>query len=140
MEKIDLEDFRPLNDFIEQARAIIRKLKDIHFENTLHDEKRKILEMKFFLKTFRFITKKWNVEILYELEIHDGMYFNELIRHLKGISSKSLSDCLKQLETLNLIIRSVQNDRPPKVLYQLSEKGRGFVELSQIVIFYLAGI
>lgn len=140
MEKIDLEDFRPLNDFIEQARAIIRKLKDIHFENTLHDEKRKILEMKFFLKTFRFITKKWNVEILYELEIHDGMYFNELIRHLKGISSKSLSDCLKQLETLNLIIRSVQNDRPPKVLYQLSEKGIGFVELSQIVIFYLAGI
>lgn len=140
MEKIDLEDFKPLNDFIEQARAIIRKLKDIHFEKTLHDEKRKILEMKFFLKTFRFITKKWNVEILYELEIHDGMYFNELIRHLKGISSKSLSDCLKQLETLNLIIRSVQNDRPPKVLYQLSEKGRGFVELSQIVIFYLAGI
>jgi len=140
MEKIDLEDFKPLNDFIEQARAIIRKLKDIHFEKTLHDEKRKILEMKFFLKTFRFITKKWNVEILYELEIHNGMYFNELIRHLKGISSKSLSDCLKQLETLNLITRSVQNDRPPKVLYKLSEKGRGFVELSQIVIFYLSGI
>lgn len=67
MEEIDLDDFKPLKDFIEQARAIIRKLKDIHFEKTVHDENRKILEMKFFLKTFEFITKKWNVEILYEL-------------------------------------------------------------------------
>ncbi len=96
--------------------------------------------MKFFLKTFGFITKKWNVEILYELEIHNGLNFNEIARHLDGISPKSLSDCLKQLEGLDLITRSVQEGRPPKVLYQLSEKGRGFVELSQIVIFYLAGL
>ncbi len=31
MEEIDFEDFKPLKDFIEQARAIIKILKEIHF-------------------------------------------------------------------------------------------------------------
>lgn len=68
------------------------------------------------------------------------MNFNEITRHFEGISSKSLSDCLKHLESIDLITRTVQDGRPPKVLYELSDKGRGFVELSQIVIFFLAGI
>ncbi|MFX0043432.1 MAG: winged helix-turn-helix transcriptional regulator [Candidatus Hodarchaeota archaeon] len=42
---------------------------------------------------------------------------------MEDISSRSLSDRLKQLEELNLITRTVQDGRPPKVLYELSEKG-----------------
>jgi DNA-binding HxlR family transcriptional regulator len=96
--------------------------------------------MKFFLQTFEFIRKKWNVRILYELEIHSGLNFNEIMRHLEGISTRSLSDRLKQLEDLNLITRTVQNGRPPKVLYELSKKGRGIIELIQFIILYLTGI
>lgn len=140
MEDYDLEDFRPLKEHIEKSRSLVRNLMDAHFSKILHDEARKVGEMRFFLKVFKFITRKWNVEILYELEIHKGLNFNEITRHLKGISSKSLSDCLKELENLDLIIRTVQEGHPPKVFYELSEKGKGFIELSQFIIMYLAGI
>ena len=140
MNDFDLDDFRPLDDLIKKTRTTVRELMDSHFQKIDHDEKRKITEMKFFLKTFNFITKKWNVQILYELEIHKGMNFNVLMRHLEGISSRSLSDCLKELEKLSLITRTVQDERPPKVFYELTEKGRGFIELSQFIIMYLVGI
>lgn len=140
MENIDLEDFRPLNEQITKTRAIIRELMDNHYKKFTHDEERKIIEMRYFLESFKFITKKWNVEILYELEIHEGLIFNDIMRHLDGISTRSLSDCLKQLEELGFITRTVQEQRPPTVFYQLSKKGKGFIELIQFIILYLIGI
>ncbi|MFX0037617.1 MAG: winged helix-turn-helix transcriptional regulator [Candidatus Hermodarchaeota archaeon] len=140
MDEIKTKDIKNLDKLLQDSRNLVKELMDTHFENIEHDEERKIIEMKFFLKTFEFIRKKWNVQILYELEIHSGMNFNQLMRHMKGISSRSLSDRLKQLEDLNLITRTVQNGRPPKVLYELSEKGQGIIELIQFIIVYLAGI
>ena len=65
------------------------------------------------------------------------MIFNELMRHLEGVSSRSLSDALKKLEKYKLVLRSVQDTRPPSVLYQLTEKGKGLVELSMLLIIQL---
>ena len=140
MIEFNLEDFKPLSKHIKESRIIVREIMNNHFNKINHDHDRKIMEMKYFLKIFKFITKKWNVNILYELEIHIGMNFNELQRHLEGISSRSLSDCLKELEKLNLITRTILDERPPKVLYQLSDKGKGFIELTQFIIMYLVGI
>ena len=140
MDEINSKKIKPLSKLLKESRNLVKELMDTHFENIEHNEERKIIEMKFFLKTFEFIRKKWNVQILYELEIHSGMNFNEMMRHMKGISSRSLSDRLKQLEDLNLITRTVQDGRPPKVLYELSEKGQGIIELIQFIIVYLAGI
>jgi DNA-binding HxlR family transcriptional regulator len=72
-----------------------------------------------------------------ELEIHGGLHFNELMRHLEGISSRSLSDRLKLLKKKGLVSRTVQETIPPRVLYKLKEKGKGFVELSLPMIWYL---
>ncbi|UCC20869.1 MAG: helix-turn-helix transcriptional regulator [Promethearchaeota archaeon] len=140
MVDVKINKIKPLDKLLKESRNLVKELMDLHFENVEHDEERKILEMKFFLKTFEFIRKKWNVRILYELEIHSGMNFNEMMRHMEGISSRSLSDRLKQLENLNLITRTVQVGRPPKVLYELSEKGQGIIELIQFIILYLTGI
>ncbi len=140
MEDLKLEDFRPLKDSITSSRTLVRGLMNAHYDKIKHDEKRLIAEMNYFIKTFKFMTKKWNVEILYELEIHKGLNFNEMTRHLKGVSSRSLSDCLKELEKIELITRTVQEGHPPKVLYDLTEKGKGFIELSQFTILYLSGI
>ena len=140
MDEINTKKIKPLDKLLKDSRNLVKQLMDSHFESIEHDEERKIVEMKFFLKAFEFIRKKWNVRILYELEIHSGMNFNEMIRHMKGISSRSLSDRLKQLEALNLITRTVQDGRPPKVLYELSEKGQGIIELIQFIIVYLTGI
>jgi DNA-binding HxlR family transcriptional regulator len=140
LDDLNSKNIKPLDKLLKDSRNLVKELMDTHFENIEHDEDRKIVEMKFFLKTFEFIRKKWNVQILYELEIHSGMNFNEMMRHMEGISSRSLSDRLKQLENLKLITRTVQDDRPPKVLYELSERGQGIIELIQFIILYLTGI
>ncbi|MFX0155005.1 MAG: winged helix-turn-helix transcriptional regulator [Candidatus Hodarchaeota archaeon] len=140
MEIFKYNEFESFKEIIKTSRPLIRKALDKHFTETIHDEKRKIDEIRFFLNIFKFVTKKWNVEILYELEIHNGLIFNDITRHLEKISSRTLSDCLKQLLELELITRTVQDTHPPSVLYNLSHKGKGFVELSLILIYYLADI
>jgi DNA-binding HxlR family transcriptional regulator len=74
------------------------------------------------------------------LETYKGSNFNELKRAIKGISSNILSNRLKELEKHNIISRVVQNTHPPKVLYKLSEKGRGFVEIMTLLILFLKGL
>ena len=140
MEIFDLDEWKPLAKIIKDSRVIIRNIMTKHFDETIHDDSRKIQEVGFFLKVFKFITKKWNIEILYELEIHKGLTFNEIMRHMQKISTRTLSDCLKQLQKYDLITRNIQDTRPPSVLYKLNENGNGFIELSLLLIYYLANV
>ena len=67
---------------------------------------------------------KWSFVIIGEL--HTGTKrFNELSRKL-GISTKSLSDALKSLESNEIIVRTVQSTIPVIVEYSLTDKGRDF--------------
>jgi DNA-binding HxlR family transcriptional regulator len=137
MLSFDPEEWKPIPDLINQSRTAIRSLIKSHFAKINHDEAREIQELRVFMNIFRFITKKWNVEILYELELHDGLNFNELRRHLHNISARTLSDCLKQLFEYGLIHREIQDTRPPSVNYHLADGGKGFIELSLLLIFHL---
>ncbi|MBU3811686.1 MAG: helix-turn-helix transcriptional regulator [Candidatus Niameybacter stercoravium] len=67
---------------------------------------------------------KWSFIIMGEL--HTGpKRFNELSKKL-GISTKSLSDALKSLESNGVITRTVMPTIPVTVEYSLTEKGRDF--------------
>ena len=67
---------------------------------------------------------KWSFIIMGEL--HTGPKgFNELGRKI-GISTKSLSDALKKLESNGIINRKVIPKTPITVEYSLTEKGRDF--------------
>ncbi|MDR2167042.1 MAG: helix-turn-helix transcriptional regulator [Clostridiales bacterium] len=67
---------------------------------------------------------KWSFQILGEL--HTGAKrFNELGRNL-GISTKSLSDALKNLEANGVVIRTVIPTTPVTVEYSITSKGRDF--------------
>lgn len=50
--------------------------------------------------------------------------FNELKRKLEGISPRTLSDRLTELEEMGLIERIDHGTIPPKVEYRLTDKGR----------------
>jgi len=127
----------PLKRYFENATSLGRKILDNFFSNIPYSEEEREEEIEFFYEKLEFITKKWILEILWELETYKGSNFNELKRALKGISSLTLSDRLKDLEEYNIISRIVEDTRPPSVLYQLNEKGKGFVELMTLVILYL---
>ena len=67
---------------------------------------------------------KWTFVIMGEL--HTGTKrFNELGRKL-GISTKSLSDALKNLELHGVVVRTVHSTTPVTVEYSLTDKGRDF--------------
>lgn len=55
--------------------------------------------------------------------------YNELQRYIKGISFKTLSCSLKELEADGLIFRREYPQIPPKVEYSLSERGKSLMPI-----------
>lgn len=121
-------------------RKDIRQLmiKTLHYPPNTNDQK--IKELDFLNEAIEFLRKKWVLEILWELETYKRLYFNALKREIKDISSKALSDCLKELQKAELISRTIEDTRPPKTFYELSEKGVAFVELFVMIILFLKDI
>jgi len=136
----ELKNHKPLKNAIQEVRYVSRSLLDRYFSEVPYTKNRRIWELSFFGADIAFIEKKWVLEIIWELETYKGSNFNELKRGIRGISSRILSDRLKELEKNEIISRTVQDTHPPKVLYSLTEKGKGFVELMVILILFLKKI
>lgn len=51
--------------------------------------------------------------------------FKELVSSLEGVSSRTLTLKLKTLESLEIVSRKEFAERPPKVEYTLTKKGKG---------------
>ena len=65
---------------------------------------------------------KWTFLILRDL-FYGTKRFGELQRSLQGISPRTLSTRLKELEDEGLLLRTVYSEIPPHVEYSLTEKG-----------------
>ncbi len=82
-----------------------------------------------FSYTLSLINGKYKMTILYTLMEFSVVRFNELQRYIKGISYKTLSVMLKELEADKLIIRKEYPQIPPKVEYSLSERGKSLMPI-----------
>ena len=82
-----------------------------------------------FSYTLSLISGKYKMTILYTLTEFSVVRYNELRRYIKGISYKSLSLSLKELESDGLIIRKEYPQIPPKVEYSLSERGKSLMPI-----------
>ena len=82
-----------------------------------------------FSYTLSLINGKYKMTILYSLMEFSVVRFNELQRYIKGISYKTLSVMLKELEADKLIVRKEYPQIPPKVEYSLSERGRSLMPI-----------
>jgi DNA-binding HxlR family transcriptional regulator len=80
---------------------------------------------------------KWNLEILYTLAFTPNARFSELKRRLGPISSRTLSNKLKELETEGYLERRVTTTRPLRVDYALTEQGRNIAALSAPLVAHL---
>ena len=82
-----------------------------------------------FSYTLSLISGKYKMTILYTLMEFTIVRYNELQRYIKGISYKTLSLSLKELENDGLIIRKEYPQIPPKVEYSLSERGKSLMSI-----------
>jgi DNA-binding HxlR family transcriptional regulator len=71
---------------------------------------------------------KWTALILNEL-ILGPRRFTELEKVLEGISPRTLSQRLDDLEEHNIITRRTFAEAPPRVEYTLTEKGHDFLPI-----------
>ena len=57
------------------------------------------------------------------------LHFNEMKKYIEGISYKTLSCDLKELEADRLVHRKEYPQIPPKVEYSLTERGKSMIPI-----------
>lgn len=77
---------------------------------------------------------KWQMLILCILAENEATRFNAIGKALPDISSKVLTDTLKNLERDNLVSRNVYAEVPPRVEYSLTELGQSLMPIIESII------
>jgi len=70
------------------------------------------------------IGKRWSGAIIWALS-EGQLRFADLKRAVPGLSDRLLSQRLRELEAAGVIARRVEDGKPVRVYYGLTEKGRG---------------
>src|SRR5215470_16642472 len=75
-------------------------------------------------RTLDLIGERWTILILRDLFLQGPRRYQDFQESLAGVAPNTLSARLKELEADGLIARRLYNERPPRLEYYLTEKGR----------------
>lgn len=78
-------------------------------------------------RTLARVADKWTILVIGRLT-QRPCRFGELRRSIEGVSSKVLTDTLRDLEEDGLLTRTVTPTSPPAVTYALTDMGAGLAE------------
>lgn len=86
-------------------------------------------------KTIALIGNKWSLLIIRDLLMADRpLRYNELAKSLKKISSRTLSNKLRNMVSYGIIEKHIIDDSPIKVEYSLTEKGKELSKVTQPMV------
>jgi DNA-binding HxlR family transcriptional regulator len=75
-------------------------------------------------RTLDLIGERWTILLLRDLLLQGPRRFQHFQESLPGVAPNILSARLKSLEENGLVQRQLYSDRPPRVEYVLTEKGK----------------
>lgn len=78
--------------------------------------------------------RKWHLRIVYQLLDNGPIGFSALKRETAGVSSKMLSESLGSLEEAGIVDRAVVSERPMRVEYSLTERGRALEPVVSAIV------
>ncbi len=99
--------------------------------NNLNNSKKEICVLDF---AFQRIGGKYKGRILWALHKHNVMRYGELRRNISGITTKMLTQTLRELEMDMLIHREMYPQVPPKVEYTLTEEGKELIPFIKFLV------
>lgn len=70
------------------------------------------------------LSGKWKLQVLWNIYHSKTIRFNELQRKIGHITTKTLTNQLRELEEQQIIKRMVYPDMPPRVEYSFTEIGQ----------------
>lgn len=77
-----------------------------------------------FMKLLCIINRKWTVLVIVAIGNFEGVRFNDLKRELHCISSKTLSETIRELDNIG-VVTTVRSPGPPlRIKYYLTEEGK----------------
>lgn len=80
-------------------------------------------------RTAEIVGSKWTALIVHDMS-EGPRRFSELERAGPGISSRTLSERLHMLEREGIVLRRAYRERPPRVEYELTEKGKALLPIT----------
>jgi len=94
-------------------------------------------EMERVVANLQVFFNKWTVEIIIVLGQHGTLRFSELKSSLMGISGRTLTQRLRDLEERGLVARKMYDEMPIRVEYSLTKKGLDVAALALPLVLYL---
>ena len=79
------------------------------------------------------LSGKWKLKILWNIQRKNIIRFNELQKLLGSITTKTLTNQLRELEEQKIIRRNVYPEVPPKVEYSLTELGESIIPVLKML-------
>lgn len=76
------------------------------------------------LEKTTFLSRKWTLSIIVTIGNFGSLRFNDLLRRIDGITQKTLSERLQELERYKLVSRQSFAEKPPRVEYSLTHNGQ----------------
>ena len=89
-------------------------------------------EVEVMERALRLVGDMWTLKIVYNL-MSGTRRFGELLDGLGNVSPKTLSQRLKMLEEAQIVQRHAYPEIPPRVEYQLTEKGEALVTILEAI-------
>ena len=75
-------------------------------------------------RTLNLIGERWTILILRDLFLQGPRRYQDFQESLTGVAPNTLSARLKEMEAHGLVSRRLYSEHPPRLEYQLTEKGK----------------